>query len=241
MEKRRDVPRIGCCGWAKPKAIYFQNFSVVEVQETFIQPPRLQTLAQWRESAPPEFEFTLKAWQLITHEPTSPTYRRLKTPIPTKKKMRYGAFRPTDEVHTAWETTIVCANALGARIVVFQCPASLTPKDKHIENLRNFFARARREAEHLLLAWAPRGDWPDSLVGKICKGLRLIHVVDPFLRQPVSFGIRYFRLHGIGGFKYTHTDADLNRLAEWCRRDSYVMFNNITMAQDALRLRSRYQ
>src|ERR687888_537745 len=109
--------RAGCCGWVLSQAEYFRNFSVIEVQQTFYQPPRLETLAKWRESAPREFEFTLKAWQLITHEPTSPTYQRLKIAIPQKSKARYGAFRPTEEVHCAWRTTLDCARALDARIV----------------------------------------------------------------------------------------------------------------------------
>jgi hypothetical protein len=65
------------------------------------------------------FEFTLNARQLITHEPSSPTYRKLKTTILTGKTESYGSFRPTPEVFAAWESTLVCARALEARIVVF--------------------------------------------------------------------------------------------------------------------------
>jgi uncharacterized protein YecE (DUF72 family) len=230
---------IGCCGWAQSQADYFRNFSVIEVQQTFYQPPRLETLVKWRQSAPPEFEFTLKAWQLITHEPTSPTYRRLKIPISEKKKMRYGAFRSTEEVDAAWRTTLDCARALRARIVVFQCPTSFTPSDDHIENLRGFFARARREAKDHVLAWEPRGGWTNAVVKSICGELGIIHAVDPFIRQPVTVGLRYFRLHGIGGYRYRYSDADLDRLAGWCRGETYVMFNNVTMAEDALRFRTR--
>jgi uncharacterized protein YecE (DUF72 family) len=232
---------IGCCGWALPQAEYFRNFSTIEVQQTFYQPPRLETLVKWRQSAPPEFEFTLKAWQLITHESTSPTYRRLKISISERKKMRYGAFRPTEEVHASWRTTLDCAQALRAQIVVFQCPASFMPTDQHIENMRGFFTRARSEAKDLLFAWEPRGEWTDSVVQTICKEFRLIHAVDPFLRQPVTGGVRYFRLHGISGYRYSYSDADLDRLAGWCHEESYAMFNNMSMAQDALRFRARYR
>jgi uncharacterized protein YecE (DUF72 family) len=67
--------RVGCCGFPQPLVRYAQSFSVVEVQQTFYQPPLLRTLARWRASVPQEFKFTLKAWQLITHEATSPTGR----------------------------------------------------------------------------------------------------------------------------------------------------------------------
>jgi uncharacterized protein YecE (DUF72 family) len=54
---------------------------VVEVQQTFYEPPADTTIRRWRARAPAAFEFTLKAWQLITHEPSSPTFRRLKRPL----------------------------------------------------------------------------------------------------------------------------------------------------------------
>jgi uncharacterized protein YecE (DUF72 family) len=231
---------VGCCGWVLSQAEYFRNFSVMEVQQTFYQPPRLETLAKWREGAPREFEFTLKAWQLITHEPTSPTYQRLKIAIPQRTKARYGAFRPTEEVQCAWRTTLDCARALDARIILFQCPASFTPSDEHIENLRDFFAAARRDANDLVLAWEPRGKWTDRVVQALCTELHIIHAVDPFVQQPVTLRPRYFRLHGIGGYNYSYSDVDFDRLAGWCRGETYVMFNNKSMAQDALRFRTRY-
>src|ERR671929_9964 len=58
-------------------ADYVREFRVVEVQQTFYEPPRDATLLRWRRQAPLRFEFTLKAWQLVTHEASSPTYLRL--------------------------------------------------------------------------------------------------------------------------------------------------------------------
>ena len=46
---------------------YFETFPLVEVQQTFYEPPAPRTLLRWREQAPDSFEFTMKAWQLITH------------------------------------------------------------------------------------------------------------------------------------------------------------------------------
>jgi uncharacterized protein YecE (DUF72 family) len=65
--------QVGCCGFAAAKAKYHKNFAVVEIQQTFYQPPQEKTAEKWRNEAPPDFEFTLKAWQLITHPPQSPT------------------------------------------------------------------------------------------------------------------------------------------------------------------------
>ena len=40
--------------------------------------------------APPDFEFTLKAWQLITHQVSNLTYRRLKTGLSEKEREQFG-------------------------------------------------------------------------------------------------------------------------------------------------------
>jgi len=98
------VIKVGCCGFSKARAEYFQHFSLVEVQRTFYKLPRLETCQRWRAEAPPAFEFTLKAWQLITHRPTSPTYRKAKLKV--DRPDRYGSFRPSDEVLGAWEDTL---------------------------------------------------------------------------------------------------------------------------------------
>ncbi|HSJ15130.1 MAG TPA: DUF72 domain-containing protein [Longimicrobiales bacterium] len=70
--------RLGMCGFTIGAAAYYRSFDVVEVQQTFYDPPAPGTLARWRAEAPAGFEFTMKAWQVITHFGTSSTYRRLR-------------------------------------------------------------------------------------------------------------------------------------------------------------------
>ena len=141
----------------------------------------------------------------------------------------------------AWERTLAVARVLGASTVVCQCPASFTPSDEHVENLRRFFAAASRDG--LRLVWEPRGGaWDATLVGELCAELDLVHGVDPFVTALVHGDIAYFRLHGIGGYRYRFTDDDLHRLVGWCRdalganwKAVYVLFNNIAMLADARR------
>jgi hypothetical protein len=90
------VARVGLCGWTISMSAYVRRFPVVEVQHTFYDPPSDAVLMRWRASAPPGFEFTIKAWQLVTHEASSPTYRRLKRPIDAGLRSQVGAFRLTD-------------------------------------------------------------------------------------------------------------------------------------------------
>jgi uncharacterized protein YecE (DUF72 family) len=229
--------RIGCCGFPKARSVYFAHFDLVEIQQTFYKLPAVETAQRWREEAPADFTFTLKAWQLITHEPSSPTYRKAGLAIPELERERYGAFRATDEVRDAWTRTLKIARVLEARAVVFQCPARFTPTDEHVVNLRAFFGQVDRNA--LALAWEPRGQWPDELVQALCRELDLIHCVDPFQRLPVHGVLAYFRLHGRTRYRYHYTDDDLTQLKLWCEQhpEVYCLFNNMSMWDDALRLK----
>ena len=233
--------KAGCCGFPINRRKYYAAFRVVEVQQTFYQPPLAQTGARWRADAPPDFEFTVKAWQLITHDPSSPTYRRLRQPIPPAWLDRYGSFRPTEEVRAAWATTAEVARALGARTVVFQCPPRFTPTEEHVTWLRQFFAGVPRDG--FLLAWEPRGEWPRGLVAGLCMELDLVHVVDPLREDTLSKGMRYFRLHGLTGYRYLHTEEDLKGIAQHLAPDApnYVLFNNLFMGEDAKRFQALLQ
>ncbi len=229
--------KVGCCGFPQARSIYYQTLPLVELQKTFYQLPRVATSLKWRQEAPPHFEFTLKAWQLITHRPSSPTYRRLSFPIPEEKKEAYGSFKPSPENYQAWEETLEVAHALEAEIVVFQTPASFGPGPKNIAQMREFFNTIQRNG--LKLAWEPRGAWSPEEAGRLCRELDLIHVVDPFQGREKWGSIIYWRLHGIGGYKHRYTDQELNRLVTILKKSkkkrAYILFNNIYMWEDAQR------
>lgn len=226
---------LGCSGWALAQEAYFRSFALLEVQQTFYHPPRPATLARWRERAPARFTFTLKAWQLITHEPSSPTYRRLRSAIPASERDRYGSFRPTDEVLAAWRVTREAADILRAPVIVFQCPAAFTPSRRHLDDMRGFFRAIDGERGDALLGWEPRGAWDQEVVAALCEELDLVLVVDPFVRPALPGPLRYFRLHGRDGFDYRYSDEELERVRAWCAGETYLLFNNVPMADDARR------
>ena len=237
MDSTRPLLKIGCCGFRSSRLSYYPLLPAVEVQHTFYQPPQLSTLKKWRSEAPPDFEFTLKAWQLITHKSSSPTYRRLKRELMAREKEEAGFFRPTAIVRQAWSVTRECAAALGARTVLFQCPASFQPTGDNIENMLIFFGEVERDG--LSFCWEPRGDWPRQLIADLCKDLDLWHVVDPFSERTITPKKCYFRLHGRGGWRYSYEEAELEELYQMMPRgvESYVFFNNIEMKNDALRFK----
>ena len=226
---------IGTCGFRGNKIEYSQILSCVEIQHTFYQPPQIKTLERWRAEMPDDFEFTLKAWQLITHEAKSPTYKRLKKKLTEQEKEETGYFKPTAIVREAWETTLACANALKAKTILFQCPASFKPYTENISNLEKFFSGIERG--NLNFCWEPRGNWDDEVVKDICELHNLWHVVDPFKKRTVTPEKCYYRLHGVTGWRYKYEEDELEEMVSLLPENerSYVFFNNIYMTEDALR------
>ena len=227
--------KIGTCGFGVAQAEYARTFSCVEIQHTFYQPPRLTTLNRWRTQMPADFEFTLKAWQLITHDARSPTYRRLKRKLSETEKAEAGYFRATAIVNEAWEVTLASAKALKAKTILFQCPSSFKQTADNIARMEKFFSTIDRQ--DLTLCWEPRADWDADVLTSICVSLELCHVVDPFIGKTVTSDKYYFRLHGRSGWRYQYEPGELKELATSLVKSKrgYVFFNNSKMTEDALR------
>jgi uncharacterized protein YecE (DUF72 family) len=230
--------RIGLCGWTISMDRYVREFPLVEVQHTFYEPPSDALLSKWRATVPAQFEFTLKAWQVVTHESGSPTYRRMKKPLPDDARGQVGAFRSTEPVLAAWRRTLECARLLRATAVLLQCPRSLRPTAVNVDRMKEFLTAVERPAGRLL--WEPRGDWPADLLVELCRDLDLVHVTDPMQTETVTPEQTYYRLHGTTGARHVHTDAELRRLRDLVagRPSPYVLFNNLPRVGDAQRFRA---
>ena len=217
------------------QASYVRRFPVVEVQHTFYEPPAAALLARWRAQVPTDFEFTIKAWQVVTHESGSPTYRRMKRPLPDSARGQVGGFRTTPPVLAGWKRTLECARILRATAVLLQCPRSFRPTTESVERLRTFVGQVERPQGRLL--WEPRGDWPTPLLGELCAELDLVHVVDPMQTETVTPERTYYRLHGTTGARHVHTDEELRRLRDLVagRPSPHVLFNNLPRTGDAQR------
>jgi uncharacterized protein YecE (DUF72 family) len=231
--------RIGVCGFCLPQAELFRRFKLLEVQQTFYWPPQLKTVERWRRAAPADFEFTLKAFQAITHTHNHRTYRKAR--FSADELAQCGGFCDTQVVRDAWHLTRTLADALGATIVVFQCPPSFAASEENLGQLNQFFQWASRG--RLRFAWEPRhSTWTRALVGELCRELDLIHAVDPFEQASVFGEPRYYRLHGTpsGSFRYDYnhpySDDELHKLKQLCEtRPTYCLFNNKQMSSDAAR------
>jgi len=83
------------------------------------------------------------------------------------------------------------------------------------------------------------GSWQPEEIAELCRDLDLVHCVDPFQAESVTRGLRYYRLHGIGGYRYEYTDEDLRTLFQRRPKEAatYFMFNNVSMFDDAVQFR----
>ncbi len=228
----------GTCGFGRRPSDVMRSLQAVEIQETFYRPVSVERASKWRAAAPDDFRFCVKASQFITHDVTSPTYRRSGRTIEASDRPMYGGFRDTAPVREGWEATRAVAEALGAAVIVFQTPASFGPSETNRTALYRFFESIRTPAVKAIELGGP---WAAHIAERICEDLGLVHAVDPFDKEPATYGLAYFRLHGSppgrSMYRYTYTDEDLVRLKSTCDEydDVFVMFNNETMQEDAIR------
>lgn len=216
--------RVGCCGFPTSMKKYFEKFSLVELNSTFYQYPRMETVESWRQKAPESFEFAVKAYQDISH----------------KARLKVG-----ETSLEAFERMKQICKALNSKILLVQTPGSFRP-DK-LGDAERFFESVDRE--DLVLVWESRGSaWETTEVrerlGYVLEKLDVVHVTDPFRVMPAyTSEIAYFRLHGFGErmYYYQYSDNELRRLKELIKeyeadeKEVYVLFNNLSMFEDGLR------
>lgn len=240
---------VGCCGFCLSRSRYYSVFNVVELQETFYDLPDLGKLRRYREEAPQNFVFAIKAWQGITHPLDSPTWRRAKF-VPDKSLSdRYGFLKPTKEVFEAWEKVVEGARVVDAKVIVIQTPPSFGYSEENYRNAIEFFSTIN--SRNFIVGWEPRGTWLqnlDKVAEVVARFENVIHVVDPLkIRPAIDKPYAYFRLHGLGSgevnYRYRYSDEDLKKLCEITSsligkaEEVYIMFNNIYMAQDGQRFK----
>lgn len=229
------IIKVGVCGVPYAISRLTKDVDVIEIQKTFYKLPKLETASSWREKVKRLAELTLKAPQLVTHPPTSPTYRKAKLHIPPDSINKYGYFRPTYEVMKAKKEFLEFAKIAGAKILVFQTPPSFSENDNNIRNLEKFFSDFPND--NFILCWEPRGKWNRDTLRDLFKTLGIVHIVDPFKDSAVTEDVYYFRLHGLAkGYRYTYNSEELTKLYKILPKEGkvYVLFNNTDMYRNAL-------
>jgi uncharacterized protein YecE (DUF72 family) len=226
--------KLGCAGFPIGRDRYWRSLSFVEALtgETM---PRPATLADWRSSAPPEAEFAVQAYRLITHGREDRGYPKAGKKLALSRQDHCGGFRDTLEVHEAWMSTKAAAEALGAKVIVFETPASFQPGPDRLRDMYRFFkvlARGR-----FTCVWHPRSRaWSAELADKVCAELGLIRAFDPLKERPPERGaFRYLRPLGPrAGALSVDNMATIREAAR--EKPSYLVFTHRDAFRDAERL-----
>ncbi|MEM3670882.1 MAG: DUF72 domain-containing protein [Thermoprotei archaeon] len=237
---------LGCSGLGGLRAgAYKERFRALEVQSTFYRFPREESPVKWRNFYGQEFVFTNKAYQGLTHEQNSPTWKSYPRPEGDPEKL--GGLKPTEENFALWEKTLKVSGKLGSKVVVVQLPPSFAKTTENLGNLAAFFGSVEAGptvgVEFRHRSWFESGEE----FAVIAKRYDLLSVVDPFKHPPIFVGdTLYLRLHGRGrGYKYVYTDSELRDLCRMIRGYSpercFVFFNNTSMVEDALRFKAIWE
>ena len=121
---------IGTGGWAyfkilntPPLEAYSKAFNFVEVNSTFYEIPKINTVKSWRKIVPKDFEFSVRCNQKLTHE---------------------LQFDSTDETFSIFQMMVKICNILESEILHFQTPPSFNYNTTNIEKVRNFFLSTKK-------------------------------------------------------------------------------------------------
>ena len=135
--------KVGCCGFCIGMDKYFSEYDVVEIQRTFDELLNEETLKNWRKKAPTRFEFTIKVFQGITHDVSSPTWRRSNIKNYKELKGKVGFLRPTKEVFEFWNKMLDYAKILKSKVLLIQLPSNFKDTEKNIENADHIISLLR--------------------------------------------------------------------------------------------------
>ncbi len=230
---------VGCCGIPISMEKYAELFKAVEINYTFYNLPQEKTLASWKAKLS-SLIISVKAWQGVTHEAKSPTWKRFKGKLEGKKE-NYGSLKPTKEVRQAFNKSLEVAKRLNAKFLLLQLPFSFKDSKQNLENAKKFFKQAKRSKVRLVVEL--RG-WKQESIDELCKKFKLIEAFDPFHKIGYVKDWAYLRLHGkiVGNkiiYRHEYSKEELKRLKEIVEslpaKHALVLFNNTNMLKDALK------
>ncbi len=229
--------KVGVC--SNPTRRIFEEFELLEVQKTFYQIVREETVKKWRERAPEGFEFVPKCFQGITHPSRSPTWKKSNVNV-SEIKEKVGYLKLNDKTLEFWDHMLKICKILGSKVMLVQLPASFRDTDENVRIVQKFFGSVERDSINIAVEF--RG-WREEKIREVCKDLDLVDVFDPLQRKGFSEDIWYIRLHGRveGGrinYKHKYSEEELKEIArkiEEGPEEIYILFNNVYMLEDAKR------
>ena len=226
---------IGVGGWAYLPIRHINKLKVcselydfVEVNSTFYKLPLVEIARKWRKSVPDSFEFTIRANRTLTHE---------------------NHLEPTEENLRIYHKMLNLCRTLNAKILHFQFPPSFEITETTISNWRNFFRSTNNHTVNIAFEIRNKETLSDQRkkLESFYNDYDIIPTVDASKpdEEPKSSSdskILYTRVFGLGDHtKWSFDSEELVRLKERVEktpaRKRYVTFHNLTMYEDASRMR----
>jgi len=242
--------RIGCSGWqykhwrgdfypaGLPQSRWFDHyaatFDTVEINNSFYRLPTAETFAKWRDRAPSDFQYAVKASRFLTHlrklkEPADPLVRFFKNAKELGSTLGAVLYQlpPNFKINVDRLTEFLEAIPVAARAAGFRCPC-------HVIEFRD-------------------ASWYDDRVFALLERHRVVlclHDMQGSATERIVAGPAvYVRFH-FGTSKYggRYEDRRLDDWAAWLaarardRLNVFAYFNNDTgghAPRDAVRLRTR--
>jgi uncharacterized protein YecE (DUF72 family) len=235
-----DTPQnllIGVGGWAylpikkgNKLEVCSKIYDFVEVNSTFYSLPEIERVKKWKQTVPANFEFTLRANRELTH---------------------LGMLKPTAKNFKIYEKMLAVSNELDAKVIHFQFPPSLEVTNNVVKDWRDFFASvsSSRGSGNPKFALEIRNEkgLNSPEVSELVEQYDIIPTEDASkdskLETSPRTGILYTRVFGQGDHtKWSFDTQELKdletKVTEVKARKRYVTFHNLTMYEDASRMKT---
>jgi uncharacterized protein YecE (DUF72 family) len=238
LQSHQQSILVGVGGWAylpikkgNKLQVCSKLYDFVEVNSTFYSLPEVERVKKWKKTVPETFEFTLRANRELTH---------------------VGQLKPTTKNFKIFEQMLEIAKELDAKIIHLQFPPSLVVSKPIVKDWQDFFrsvqskAGGRSELRFALELRSSNAKNCDDLA-KLIQEYDLIPTTDAskdlHVKASSDSKIVYTRVFGLGDHtKWSFDSHELKTLGEKVEgvkaRRRYVTFHNLTMYEDASRMRT---
>jgi uncharacterized protein YecE (DUF72 family) len=221
---------IGTGGWAyfqtskKPSLkAYSESFNFAEVNYTFYEYPQPRMVERWRRTVPPDFTFTVRCHQDLTHK---------------------IGLKPVDEAYAVFNKMLGICQVLHAPVLHLLTPASQVLDTERLKQAEGFLSTINTKG--IRLAWETRSP-ASGEVSSLMQDYGIIRSVDLSREQPTyNSTVLYTRLFGKGKHNiYQFTDQELveieQKIAKYEAKTAIVAFHGLRMSTDASRFKKHIE